>query len=372
MKGDGNNTPQQPESRSRQGSGSTTAESKAEADRERNRVNARNTRLKKKQHVDTLKAQVEELSQQKAQWQEFLTEGFKMTLPVMPYRSFNPADIVNNKRVATGIEGMCQDAASVATLCDCLSAAHPYTGASHPKPQVAYSLADSHVFAGAEGLMGTFMARTTGAVARGAKAEAAHSGMFRAMFAGDGRLDELDLIYDAISYYHQAAHSGMFRAMFGGDARLEELDLIYDAISYYHQQVDKLKAPAVVVETCTPYAVISTNEEWAKLSGKGAGECKGVPIAQLLQIQDGTDAAQQLSSIVEAAASRGLAGSTVLNTSVGQSNNGDPSEGQQQQQQGSVHICCFPLGAALGSGGGGGGTLQVLCVVRPVDVVAAS
>lgn len=40
-------------------------------------------------------------------WLEVLSPDVCVTMPITPYRHFNPVDVVNNKRVLLGINGKC-------------------------------------------------------------------------------------------------------------------------------------------------------------------------------------------------------------------------------------------------------------------------
>lgn len=38
-------------------------------------------------------------------WLEVISSDLRLTMPITPYRSFNPADVVNNRRVLLGVDG---------------------------------------------------------------------------------------------------------------------------------------------------------------------------------------------------------------------------------------------------------------------------
>lgn len=40
-------------------------------------------------------------------WLEIISPDLRLTMPITPYRSFNPADVVNNRRVLLGADGRC-------------------------------------------------------------------------------------------------------------------------------------------------------------------------------------------------------------------------------------------------------------------------
>ena len=137
------------------GEGGAPEDNKAKANRDRNREHARNTRLRKKAYVETLKRTVHELSAQyesaerhrrvqasmvaergsvrkrvlqtfffyrasgelgHEKWAKLLDESCMFALPITPYRSFSASEVVNNQRVVIGIDGMIVDTASLAVL----------------------------------------------------------------------------------------------------------------------------------------------------------------------------------------------------------------------------------------------------------------
>lgn len=44
---------------------------------------------------------------------QLLSESFRFTLPLTPYRPYDPADIVEHRRVLLGMEGMVSDVSSL-------------------------------------------------------------------------------------------------------------------------------------------------------------------------------------------------------------------------------------------------------------------
>ncbi|CAN0175753.1 unnamed protein product, partial [Ectocarpus fasciculatus] len=123
--------------------------------------NARNTRARKKQYMEELKEKVESLHAKRASaeqskeeaargeeeqiarwaatlkkvldlrcegvvdpavWSEVLTEDFELSLPLTPYRKFDPADVEGGRRrVLVGVEGMISDTASLTEMCENLA-----------------------------------------------------------------------------------------------------------------------------------------------------------------------------------------------------------------------------------------------------------
>jgi PAS domain S-box-containing protein len=307
----------------RQRTNMTEAE-KAQFERERNRLHARNTRARKKQYVEELKARVDELVQQKdeilreraeksqklsdqqarwkqtlrtalnlreqacmdeAKWRAVLVDNFKLTLPVTPYRSFNPADVVNHRRIMIGVEGMINDTASLKVLCDNLGSKSVDEG----RTSIEYLLGrDDYMFTGNEGLMCTFIMQTKDAVAHGALMEVEKHGMLRAKFAEDGRLEELDMMWDGIAFYHQLQKA----------AGVEDFSTVPNTL----EAAMKLQKERVVITTAErPFRITHVNDAWTKLCGYELDECKGSTLTILQGEETNMDTVEQLCGQAEKA-----------------------------------------------------------------------
>lgn len=280
----------------------TTDEERKLVERERNRLHARNARARKKAYADELTAKLAALTKEKeehekieaaaekakteqqkswaatlrkvmdlrakgcldeAEWSKLLAEDFKLTMPVTPYRSFSPADVVNNRRVLLGVDGMVADTASLQVMCDNIGVK---TRQCEGRVKIEYLLGSDtadNCFFGNSGLMCTFMMRTVDAKAHGALCECEKSGILRARFAEEGGLlEELEMTFDGIAMYHQ-----LMRAK--GQT---EFPLVPNTLS----AVLKNKSDHIVVTTAQrPFCITHVNEAWTQLCGFELGECKG-------------------------------------------------------------------------------------------------
>jgi hypothetical protein len=106
-------------------------------------------------------------------------------------------------------------------------------------PALEYILGpDSHVFAGDDGMMCTFHARTRGAAAASmtsTTAAAAAAGTDVAYSSLAVEQSAVASLVKAGVLLRECEHSGMLRAVFGEDGKLDELELVFDAISLYNQ-----------------------------------------------------------------------------------------------------------------------------------------
>lgn len=157
------------------------AKVKDQASRERNRLHARNTRLRKKAHVEKLKKTMQVLSEESKQiereyhmivlreeqkhhqrrqvvktmlayrargekdrvlWESVLAPDFTLTVPVNGYESFDPAEAVDDVREVKGVDGTIRDAASFALMIQSIARRHR----RGPKAvEVQFSLLDSDI-----------------------------------------------------------------------------------------------------------------------------------------------------------------------------------------------------------------------------------
>ena len=260
--------------------------------RDRNREYARNTRLRKKAYVKQLEQAVQDMRGEKRQaeaddldarereratrrerlrilrtalyyrglgevsedkWHELLDdERFVMTLPVTPYRPFDPRSVVaedltlatartassptavpgrvsqtpgapnpppGHRRVLRGVRGMVFDTASLAVLLQSVGirgrrghtllrcryetsadedeALGPGGGHRHPGP-LGFMLHE------ARGCMGLFSMKTTNAVQCGARCECGKYGMLKASFhEATHKLTSLELTFDVLAFMRQ-------------------------------------------------------------------------------------------------------------------------------------------------------------------------
>eukprot|EP00611_Tribonema_gayanum_P020354 TRINITY_DN3697_c0_g1_i1.p2 TRINITY_DN3697_c0_g1~~TRINITY_DN3697_c0_g1_i1.p2 ORF type:complete len:399 (-),score=158.01 TRINITY_DN3697_c0_g1_i1:527-1723(-) len=308
---------------SRAPTSSAQDEERKKQERERNRMHARNTRARKKAYADELTAKLAALTKEKeehekaeaeaskartvqqsawaatlrqamdlraagcldeAQWSKILAEDFKMTMPVTPYRSFSPSDVVNNRRVLLGVDGMVADTASLQVMLDNIGTK---TRKNEGRVRVEYLLgsdAAENCFFGAAGLMCTFMMRTLDAKAHGAACECEKSGILRVRFDDAGCIEELEMAFDGIAMYHQ-----LMRAKGQGDFPLVPNTL---------NAVLKNDKDHIVITTAQrPFRITHVNGAWTQLCGFELDECKGKNLSILQGPETDMDTVTELVDI---------------------------------------------------------------------------
>ncbi|CAM9439255.1 unnamed protein product [Scytosiphon promiscuus] len=282
-------------------------------DRERNRKQARKSRELKKQCVDKMQQELKELEKESAEaaardkeaakklqdsrtsrcqtlrkaspaqvfnlradgctdeasWLEVLSPELHMTMPITPYRSFNPADVVNNRRVLLGVDGMISDTQSLAVLLDNIGVKTRHNESS---VSIKFTLgSDSSeegrgaggAFFSRDGVMSTFNMRTLDAVKHGAKREWEVNGMVRARFNSDSnKIEELDMTFDAVACYQQLM--------------LAAGKTDFPPVPNTLENALKDEKTRIVVTTAKrPFRITHVNKAWTELCGFELEECAG-------------------------------------------------------------------------------------------------
>lgn len=239
-------------SSSSSGAGGLSVSNEVKA-KEKNREHAKNTRMRKKTYIESLKDEVRVLSEgrektentqrfqlaQKAEqannhkstlstflayrtsgeqnyglWAELLDDDFTMVLPITPYRSFSPAEVCDGSRTVEGIDGVIRDTASVSVMMR--SVGLPLNDGSCVSAQF-YSLSQE-TFNSNTRLMCPFYMCTENAMERGAKCEITKYGMLSASFRADEptKLQSVEMTFDVMAIMQQlrrASGSDEFRVV---------------------------------------------------------------------------------------------------------------------------------------------------------------
>ena len=219
---------------------SNTQESTEVKAKEKNREHAKNTRMRKKTYIESLKDQVKEMSESREQldqarrmallnkanlvdsrkkvisdflicrtygeldpiiWSKFLDKNFDMTLPVTPYRSFPPTEVCEGRRLVRGIPAVIADTASLAVLFKTVG--NPCNDGFFCRAQF-YSL-NEETISSEDRIMCKWYMCTENAVERGADSEITKQGMLVAHFAPapSNMLLRLDMNFDVMNFMQQ-------------------------------------------------------------------------------------------------------------------------------------------------------------------------
>jgi hypothetical protein len=208
--------------------------------KEKNREHAKNTRMRKKSYIESLKDQVKEMSESREQldqtrrmallnkanlvdsrkkvisdflicrtygeldpiiWSKLLDKNFEMALPVTPYRSFPPTEVSEGRRILRGIPAIIADTASLAVLFKTVGT--PSNDGFFCRAQF-YSLNEETISSG-DRIMCKWYMCTENASERGAETELTKQGMLVAHFAPapSNVLLRLEVNFDVMNFMQQ-------------------------------------------------------------------------------------------------------------------------------------------------------------------------
>ncbi|CAM9556607.1 unnamed protein product [Chrysoparadoxa australica] len=225
-----------------------TSEEKVCVNRDRNREHARNTRLRKKAFVESLKQQVFELqtdrdkesreaqikevreSEEKMQrkftvqiflqlqcagerdrskWEVVLDEGCALRMPITPYRWFNKNEQVNESRVLFGIDAAITDACSWAVMAEQLGSGTVDWRTARQDGEYTRLLGtvDSTVLSVGDMLMCRFTVQTANAHRSGVKGDCSLQGMLQCKFGAHSRIVNMEMMFDVMGFMQQLLHS---------------------------------------------------------------------------------------------------------------------------------------------------------------------
>ncbi len=280
-------------------SSSSSAVSSEVKAKEKNREHAKNTRMRKKTYIESLKDEVKNLSESRETlendrrtklgsravlveawkkavsdflvyrtygelnpevWQDLITEDFVLTLPITPYRSFPPSEVCEGSRIVKGVEGVVRDTASVAVMLKSLGR-HIHDGA-HVTGQF-YSL-NEETLSGRDRLMCSFYMCTENAVERGTKSEITKYGMLVAKFTNmtPVKICSMEMVFDVMAIMQQ-----LRRASASTD---------FQVVPNILRVATEPTKEARIVTTChAPWPIIHVSPKWCDIFGYSAEDVLG-------------------------------------------------------------------------------------------------
>lgn len=273
--------------------------------KDKNREHARNTRSRKKQYIEALKQAFQELSAEREQlnrernemvarlaeqaaarkqalrsmfyyratgelsrekWEAILEEDFQMVLPVTPYRSFPPDEVVNGQRHISGIDAMILDNASLAVMVQSIGRHRQVEGRREEVRVRYYSGLDDTVMSG-DAFMCRWILRTENAVECGACHECFKQGMVHAKFSAGNKLVRLELSYDVMCFMQQLRRASGKRYF----------EVIPNTMSSATEDCDDPNddSARIITTALPPYTIIKVSRGWCEMTGFSAVEAVG-------------------------------------------------------------------------------------------------
>jgi PAS domain S-box-containing protein len=282
---------------------------KAKFNRDRNREHARNTRLRKKAHLERLRYTVDELcrerdtlvteragtatllveihntrtevlmsffalrsanEQRRELWASILDEScFACIMPVTPYRSFPASEVQVSKcqRTIMGIDGMMSDTASLHIMLNTLIDRSRFPTASI---EFRFTLVSDDVVVAGNQMMARWTMSTINAVQYGAQMEVAKQGMLCAKFNRAHKIVALELMFDVMAFMLQLKQAT------GSDS----FSVVPNTVQTCQRSFDK---PMVMTLAEPPYTIVQVNKLWEDMTGYKAEDVVGKTSCRVLQ-----------------------------------------------------------------------------------------
>eukprot|EP00617_Octactis_speculum_P024411 CAMPEP_0185755428 /NCGR_PEP_ID=MMETSP1174-20130828/13927_1 /TAXON_ID=35687 /ORGANISM="Dictyocha speculum, Strain CCMP1381" /LENGTH=549 /DNA_ID=CAMNT_0028433979 /DNA_START=102 /DNA_END=1747 /DNA_ORIENTATION=+ len=197
-------------------------------------------------------------------WRSIVTEDCVLTLPVTPYRYFNPGEISQSTRILNGIEGMIRDTASLAQLFLSIAPKN-YRGCY--KPAISIEIDPNSIAQERNILWCRWVLQSSNVVANGALAEMQSDGMLQVNFAFDHKIQTIEFLFDALSFMQ-----GLSRSLGTSfDVVANTLEMAVE-----HIQDDSQPGEACIITSAfSPFAIQDVNEAWTDLFGFSGDEVRG-------------------------------------------------------------------------------------------------
>jgi len=286
-----------------------TPEERQKANRDRNREHARNTRLRKKAYLETLKSTVNDLCQERDTlvteragaasilvemnntrtevlmsffalrsanekrrplWASILDEScFSCVLPVTPYRSFPASEVQVSKcqRTILGIDGMMSDTASLHVLLNTLVDRSRFPTSAI---QFRYTLVTEEAVVAGNQMMARWVMQTLNAIQCGARMEVSKQGMLCCKFNSAHKIVGLELMFDVMALMLQLKQAA------GSDT----FSVIPNTVQTCQRSFD---SPMVMILADEPYTIVQVNKLWEDMSGYKADEVVGRTSCRILE-----------------------------------------------------------------------------------------
>jgi len=139
-------------------------------------------------------------------WSAILDEGFVLTLPITPYRSFQKGEITSSHRVVVGIDATIADVASLALMVENVGQnSDPWKDAVKrgQSCRVAYVAGKGDMVAAGDLVMCRYTMRTEGHELVGAAGACVQHGMLQCRFNRHNKMVSAEMMFDVMGFMQQ-------------------------------------------------------------------------------------------------------------------------------------------------------------------------
>mmetsp|Transcript_11433 Transcript_11433/g.15740 ORF Transcript_11433/g.15740 Transcript_11433/m.15740 type:complete len:896 (+) Transcript_11433:59-2746(+) len=257
--------------------------------REKNREHAKNTRMRKKNYIESLKESIKMLTDERdkndqerkntlskladqtllrkkvlqtmfyfrstaetdpVKWASILEESFVLIMPITPYRSFPPSEVIEGQRHIKGISGVILDTASFILMIQSIATTHD----DDETISVQYYSGPNESVMADNVFMCKWHMTTMNAVRKGSRYEITKNGMAKAIFSPQNKLISVELAFDVMSFMQQLRRSsGKFDFLVIPNTPSLAMEESYEA--------------RMITEAVKPHRITHVNQSFVELFG---------------------------------------------------------------------------------------------------------
>mmetsp|Transcript_17819 Transcript_17819/g.16089 ORF Transcript_17819/g.16089 Transcript_17819/m.16089 type:complete len:690 (-) Transcript_17819:567-2636(-) len=260
----------------------------------KNREHAKNTRKRKKGYIETLKQTLFALANEREQiesdrrialaklaekittrqqvlitmlqfraqgeqdankWKTIVDESFLLLLPITPYYSFPPYEVMDYQRHIHGIDALISDTAAFDTMIQSISSfAHIKNNDISQKVKAQFQIDRNQMIVNDNQIMTKCNFSTINAVQLGARYEINLSKIIKAIFSPSNKLLSLEISYDVMSFMQQLRRC----------CSKHEFQVVPNTVGIAQERSSEAR---IIIESFAPFLVTYVNKDWCDMYG---------------------------------------------------------------------------------------------------------
>lgn len=278
--------------------------------KEKNRYHAKNTRIRKKNYIESLKDRLVELCHERELtfdmrkdavkllaakveqriknlesfffyrcngevsrklWEGIVDDDICLTLPVTPYRSFDPSQLINNQRKAVGISAVIEESCSFYMMVQSIG----ISGRHCEEIRTTHQIDSTRTITSGDDMMCKWSIFSVNAVKNGSRKEIVKSGMLEATFnSSNDKIKAITLVFDVMGFMQELRQeSGNY------DFKLTPNTLI----EAYNNKTDA----NLIIDANYPYTITFVNQSWQDAFGYScSSNIVGKNLLSIIQYDD--------------------------------------------------------------------------------------